>query len=373
MELFNTIFGWPLGWIMWFCYLVIRNYGLALIAFTIITKALLLPFAVKQQKSTIKMAVFKPKLDALQKMYGNNKEKLNEEMMKLYEKEGYNPMSGCLPMLIQFPILFGLIDVVYKPLTHILHLSNTEITAATDVAKSMMTNANTFTAQLQAVNFIQGGDPAMLEKFSALSAETIAKIQSVDFNFLGINLLQFPTLKMQDGQGFLPYFALLLIPILSGVTSLMLTLLQKHYNKATQPQQAGGMMNGMLYIMPLFSVYFAFLVPAAVGIYWLISNILMMVQAYFLNKKFNPEETARMVKEAEEAEKERQRKEKIEAKKKLAEKPSQADKAALTDEEKEELRKQALTEKELVAKRIAEARRRMEEKYGDAPSSDEKE
>ena len=123
------------------------------------------------------------------------------------------------------------------------------------------------------------------------------------------------------------------------------------------------------YIMPIFSAYFAFMVPAGVGMYWLISNVLMMVQAFFLNKKFNPEETARLVKEAEEAEKERQRQEKIEAKKKLAEKAAASGKS-MSEEEKEELRRQALSEKEAVAKKIAEARRRMEEKYGDAPSSD---
>ena len=363
MELINSIFGWPLGWIMWFCYLVVRNYGIALILFTLITKVLLLPFAVKQQKSTIKMAIFKPKMDALQKAYGNNKEKLQEEMMKLYEKEGYNPMSGCMPMLIQFPILFGLIDVVYKPLTHILRLS-------TNAAKDLLsTTANSFTAQLQVVQFIQSGDASVLAKFSELSAETIAKIQSIDFRFLGINLLEFPAWKMAEGQEFLPYFALLMIPILSGLTSLLLTLQQKHYSKATQPQQAGGMMNGMLYIMPLFSVYFAFMVPAGVGMYWLVSNLLMMVQAFFLNKKFNPEETARLVKEAEELEKEKQRQEKIEAKKKLAEKAQESGKT-ISEEEKDELRRQALSEKEAIARKIAEARRRMEEKYGDAPSSD---
>lgn len=370
MELINSIFGWPLGWIMWFCYLVVRNYGIALILFTLITKVLLLPFAVKQQKSTIKMAIFKPKMDALQKAYGNNKEKLQEEMMKLYEKEGYNPMSGCMPMLIQFPILFGLIDVVYKPLTHILRLSGEEITLATNAAKDLLsTTANSFTAQLQVVQFIQSGDASVLAKFSELSAETIAKIQSIDFRFLGINLLEFPAWKMAEGQEFLPYFALLMIPILSGLTSLLLTLQQKHYSKATQPQQAGGMMNGMLYIMPLFSVYFAFMVPAGVGMYWLVSNLLMMVQAFFLNKKFNPEETARLVKEAEELEKEKQRQEKIEAKKKLAEKAQESGKT-ISEEEKDELRRQALSEKEAIARKIAEARRRMEEKYGDAPSSD---
>ena len=120
MNFIYTVFGWPLGWIMYVCYLIVKNYGLALILFTLITKALQLPLAIKQQKSMMKTAIFKPQMDTLQRKYKNNREKLNEEMMKLYEKEHYNPMSGCLPTLISFPILFGMIDVIYKPITHII-------------------------------------------------------------------------------------------------------------------------------------------------------------------------------------------------------------------------------------------------------------
>ena len=104
MNFIYTVFGWPLGWIMYVCYLIVKNYGFALILFTLITKALQLPLAIKQQKSMMKTAIFKPQMEALQRKYKNNKEKLNEEMMKLYEKEHYNPMSGCLPSLISFPM-----------------------------------------------------------------------------------------------------------------------------------------------------------------------------------------------------------------------------------------------------------------------------
>ena len=82
---------------MWLCYLVVRNYAVALLLFTIITKLALFPHSLKQQKSMVKMKLFQPKVEELQKKYAKNKEKLNEETMKLYQEEGYNPMSGCLP------------------------------------------------------------------------------------------------------------------------------------------------------------------------------------------------------------------------------------------------------------------------------------
>ena len=93
----SQLFGIPLGWIMWLLYKVIPNYGIVLILFTILVKAALFPLSIKQQKSTAKMAVFQPKIDEINKKYANNKQKQQEEMMKLYEAHGYNPMSGWLP------------------------------------------------------------------------------------------------------------------------------------------------------------------------------------------------------------------------------------------------------------------------------------
>ena len=106
MQFIMKIFGWPLGFVMLGCYLLTgNNYALAITVFTIITKLALIPLSVKQQKEQAKMAIFQPKLKRIQEKYGNNKERYNEEIQKLYTEEGYNHMSGCLPSLIQFPIL----------------------------------------------------------------------------------------------------------------------------------------------------------------------------------------------------------------------------------------------------------------------------
>ena len=127
--------GTPLGWIMRFIYDFIQNYGFTLIIFTILVRMLMFPLSVKQQKSTAKMQVFQPKIQKLQKQYKNDKQRLQEETMKLYEEEGYNPMSSCLPLVINMVVLFGMIDVVYKPLKHLLGVSSDLVNQATELLK----------------------------------------------------------------------------------------------------------------------------------------------------------------------------------------------------------------------------------------------
>lgn len=109
----------PLGWIMKLCYELVSNYGIALLIFTLITRLVVFPLNIKQQKSTAKMSMLTPELEKLKKKYKNNKEKLNEETMKLYNKENANPMASCLPMIITLVILWSLIPVVYGPLTYV--------------------------------------------------------------------------------------------------------------------------------------------------------------------------------------------------------------------------------------------------------------
>lgn len=358
MNFIYTVFGWPLGWIMYVCYLIVKNYGLALILFTLITKALQLPLAIKQQKSMMKTAIFKPQMDALQRKYKNNREKLNEEMMKLYEKEHYNPMSGCLPTLISFPILFGMIDVIYKPITHIIRPGSGIIEKATEILTGLgMNTGNTMASQISVINSIQA-DPA---PWSELGADFIAKAQSMDFSFLGVNLAATPTL-MPNGQPMSVYLPLLLVPILSGITSLFISIQSQRQNKATMGDMAGGgMMKGMMYFMPLFSLWFAFQVPAGVGMYWLLSNVLTMVQTAILHKKFDPTAAIEAARAAEEAEREKEREER----RLLKEKKAQG--KQLDEKENEK----AMNAKELNAKKIAEARRRMAEKYGDVYTEDE--
>ena len=116
-----------LGWVLKLMYMLCSNYGVALILFTIIVKAILFPLTLKQQKSMMKTQKLQPILNELQQKYGNDKEKLNQETMKIYQKYKINPMSGCLPLLIQLPILLALYWVVRQPMVYIMGFGESEV------------------------------------------------------------------------------------------------------------------------------------------------------------------------------------------------------------------------------------------------------
>jgi len=339
MDFITSIFGIPLGYVMWGCYSLVKNYGVALILFTLLVKLILFPFSFKQQKGMIKMARMQPKLMELQKKYGNNKQKLNEEMMKMYEKEGYNPMAGCLPLLLQFPILFGVIDVVYKPLTHILRFSGEAITTATDIAKNVLGTAfNISTPQISVINAVMQNPGA----FSQLEGDFVSKIQGFDLSFLGINLGATPNSDF--------WSILLIVPILSGVTALIMSLVTM--KTSVTSQQAGGGSKLMMLLLPLFSLYIAFIVPTGVGIYWVFSNVFAIVQSLILYKLYNPKLIAEQMALEEEQAKERERQERIAARR-------------AAKEGDEEAKKKALSQKEINKERLKRARQLDAEKYGE--------
>ena len=371
MGFISELIGWPLGWVMWLGYQVLRNYGFALIFFTFVTKMIMFPLTLKQQKSSVKMALIKPKLDNIQKKYANNKEKLNEEMMKLYQEEGYNPMSGCLPLLIQFPILFGLINVVYNPLTHIIRLSKEVIEQGLEIARGMediLVNVS-----MPQISIIQGVK-AQPELFSSLlSPEQIQRISNFNMSFLGIDLTAVPTLALNT---------LLIIPILSGVTSFLISIQSMRQTETTAGEN-GNTMKGMMDIMPLFSLFFCFLVPAGVGLYWGISNVLSYLQSMYMNKKYNPQEMAEKARAEQAALEEAERQQRLENRKKARQEMAEyqaevdaAEQAAKGKKKKnveievpkapdEETIKKGMTAKEINRMKLAAARKRDAEKYGE--------
>ncbi len=380
MNFIYELFGTPLGWIMWLLYTLIRNYGICLILFTVLLKAALFPLSIKQQKSSAKMAVFTPKMNEIQKKYANNKEKQQQELMKFYEEHGYNPMSGCLPLFIQFPILFGIIDVVYKPLRHILRIPRDVISEMTEILAGTVQNLNTYQAELSIVSAVQ--NPEMVHLFSGIDPQYLEKIQNFDYTLFGLDL------------GLVPSFAfnwLLIIPILSGLTSLLTSIVSMRLNPSAsqQTQQSGCMMKGMMYGMPLFSLWITFSVPVGVGIYWIISNILAMLQSIILNKMYNPAKyKAEYEKELREAEEKKRIEREKRRRRKLA-KGEELDEEDMTEEERREKRRKEreariegkklenpdeperdpeaeyLTSKERNRRRLAEARKRDAEKYGE--------
>lgn len=348
VNLFAPV-GWVLGFIMYYINQLTHNYGITLILFSILVKVVMIPLGIKQQKGLISNARMQPKMKAIQKAYGNNKQKYSEELQKLYNEEGFSPMSSCLPMLIQFPILFGMLDVIYSPIKHMLRLPSETISKAIEIATGVLGagGMSNYSKEISVLNAVKL-DPAPF--IQGLGADITDKLSNFDFSLFGLFLGEQPSLTPGDKPIGL-YIVLLLIPILSGVTSLMMSLVTKQSTAASADGQMAGMTNSMLMMMPLMSVWISFVVPAGVGIYWLISNILSTVQSMVLNKIMNPAEEIAKAKAIEEELRERERLERIEQKKKAKEENSQSE--------------SNLSQKELTRRKLAAARKRDAERYGE--------
>lgn len=352
MSLFSII-GVPLGWVMHLIYQFVQNYGITLILFTILIRVLFIPLAIKQQKGMITTAKFKPKMDELQRKYGNNKERLNQEIMELYKQENYSPLSSCLPTLLQFPLLFGLIDVIYYPLKHMLRLPADVAAKATEIATEVLGAAgmSRYSSQISVINAVKSNPEPFI---AGIGADMTNQIRNFDFSFFGLNLGNTPTLMPAEGQDFGVYFVLLLIPILSGITSLLLSHITSSSNKGMMGDQAtNSMTTSMMLMMPLMSVYIAFQVPAGVGVYWLMTNCIMIAQTMLLNRFMNPAKIAAEAKAEAEVARERERVERIEAKKKAKE------------ERENGTAEETLSQKEINRQKLAAARKRDAEKYGE--------
>lgn len=137
MNALMNLIAIPLGWLMRGCYYLIKNYGLALLLFTFLTRLLMFPLNVKQQKSTARMAMLNPELEKLKKKYGKNQEKLQEEQMKLYAKANANPMMSCMPSLVSLVVIWALIPVVYGPLTYVTNLDKNDVERSNEMIKNI--------------------------------------------------------------------------------------------------------------------------------------------------------------------------------------------------------------------------------------------
>ena len=167
------ILGYPLGLIMRLLYNILHSYGWSLIIFTLLVKLVMVPLSIKQQKSSAKMAAIQPQMQEIQKMYAKNQQKMNEELQKLYQRENYNPAGGCLPMLITFLVLFGLIDVIYKPMTHILGMSSDLIAQAQGIMEGLGVAFSHYSPQTSIITSVQANP----EAYSALGQDFINAVR----------------------------------------------------------------------------------------------------------------------------------------------------------------------------------------------------
>lgn len=281
MNIIDTVLGTPLGYLMYICYILVNDYGLAIILFTLLSKIILFPISLSVQKNSIKLVKLKPELDEIKLRYDGDKEKIADEQLKVYEREKYSPALGCLPMLLQIPLVLGLISVIYNPITHLLHIDKASIAAlALKTGEILGIPELGAAAQIRIIEAVN--NPVYKAHFADLSgigADVISKIQGFRIDFLGLHLSATPS--------FSDFSLLLLVPVFAGLSALALCIFQNKAN-VLQREQSKASQWGMTAFMVAFSLYFAFIVPAGVGLYWIFSNIFAIVQLILLNKIYDP-------------------------------------------------------------------------------------
>ena len=333
------ILGWPLGYVMEWIYKLIPNYGWDIILFTLLINIVKIPLQTSQQKSMAKMSAFQPMIAEIQTKYKNKPEKQQEELMKLQQDFGYKPTAGCMPMLLNFLVMFGVIGVVYNPLERIFHISAAALTAA---GEALTASGVAFTAITRDTNIIAevvAGNSGVLGCFTAQQIATITEF-SQHMNFFGIDLTRIPKLGLSLD---------LVLPLLSVITMFLST----HISMKASGQEMQGSMKLTMYMMPLMYVFFCFTVPSAFSLYYVVSNILMTVQSLVMKKIYDPEKMKAEV-AAEMA-----------ARKKEQKRGVKSTTIKVTDEKTGEVVEKNISASEMNKRRLEYARKLDEERYKD--------
>lgn len=295
-EFLASLFGYLLS----FLYNIINNYGIAIILFTVIIKLLLLPLSIKQQRTMKKSAKIQEKMKVIQFKYKNDPEKMNQEVMELYKTEKMSPFSGCLTAIIQLLLLLSIFYLVKSPITYMEKIPTDSI--------------NNYISQLQE----EGKEVSkvypeidLIREYSWLKEKNpedpnIEKL-NLQMNFLGLDLSKIPQQNMTD-------YTVYIIPILyilsSFISIRMTTAMQQKQNKKKQQSLIDGetgqeeekkesenemdavmQTNKMMsWMMPIMSISIAFVAPLGLALYWLVSNILMIIERLILDKVIRQED-----------------------------------------------------------------------------------
>ncbi len=286
----------PFAWLVRLFYDLTNSYGVALILFTLVIKLIMLPFQMKSKKSMMRMSRVSGQMQELQKRYAKNQAKLQEEMQKLYEEEGVNPMSGCLWSFLPLPILMALYSIIRQPITHFMMLSKDVLQtvvqsvadAGVDLTNIVMMDKVTGAPALKdgLYQMAAYGQINLVKAVQEMGLSTPDGWFNVNYKFLGLDLTATPWEYIKNFTFTWAVIGVILIPILAGLSQFVFSKL----TMKTQPQAdaaGGASMKSMMYMMPLFSVYIAFIMPAALGVYWIAQSVFSLIQEAILNKTFS--------------------------------------------------------------------------------------
>ena len=301
---FGEIVAWPFAFLMRIFNQFTGSYAVALLLFALVVKLVMLPLSIKQQKTQIRSAKLRPKMAAIEKKYAGRTdrktlEKKQQEMMELQQREGVSPFGGCLPLLIQLPIIIILYGVVQNPLTHICRFSDTTISALRTIAEANGLAKNA--TEIALFNAIEQ-NPSL---YGAVEGFSSSAIESMNFSLFGLDLTATPT--------FSPISWLIIIPILTFVSSFLSMKISRKLmgnNPAAQANTPEMRTSNIIMdlMMPLMSFWFALRLPAALGVYWVYQSVLGVAQQFALSKAMPlptyTEEELRAIQRAEKAKQE---------------------------------------------------------------------
>ena len=323
VDIIQVPFGYLLSWL----YQLTTNYGVALIIFAIALKFILLPATAKGKKSTMKMSRLTPRIQAIQKKYAGDQQKINEATQALYREEGVSMGAGCLWSFVPLLILIPLYAVVRQPITYMLHESAdvaNQIVAVIKEKAPDLFGKNQYYDQMVAASVI----PQFAEELKGIVANP-ATLEGINFGFLGIDLGSVPTFNVFKWEVWKwANIGAFLLPVLSAGGQVMSMLISQRMNNSLVTDEKGvqdketaknsqANQNGkvMMYMMPLMSLWIGFTVPAALSLYWFVQGLVSTAMDMYLTKKYrkiyDAEDLVRLQKAMEEdaieAEKERVR------------------------------------------------------------------
>ena len=310
LSFFANIFGYVLKLL----YNIVGNYGWAIILFSILVKILMIPLSIKQQRTMKKNEIsikqqrtmkknekIQGELKQIQFKYKNEPEKLNQEMMELYKREGMSPFSGCLSSIIQIILLFSVFLLVRQPLTYMEKMNQDVISKMEQIVTENDSESKTAYQEIAVIQYARG-----LKNGNSVDENKISEIKdyieqaSLNMDFLGIDLTQVPTKNPKD-------FKVLIIPILYVVSSFISIRLsmasttkkkkeeKKLITDGTEEQEekynpTEDVNKTMGWMMPIMSVTIAIIAPLGLALYWLMNNILMIIERLVIDKYLNKEE-----------------------------------------------------------------------------------
>ncbi|MDR0889754.1 MAG: YidC/Oxa1 family membrane protein insertase [Oscillospiraceae bacterium] len=281
----------PFGYMLEFLYTFTTNYGVALILFSLAIKILFTPFTAKSKKSSMKMSRLQPKLKVLEAACGDDKALYQQETMKLYKEENVSMFGSCLWALIPMLVMLVLYAVIREPLKYLLHFNGDTIAAIKEAAANLQIDTAGYYWQYAAAQRIQEFAPHVEESIAA----ALEGVKNVNFTLLGIDLGQTPSWKVWAAETWSQVGGFLL-PVISGGMNMLSMFVSQRMNgsvardekgeidKEAAQKMPGGKM--MTYMMPLLSVWFGFIMPLGITVYWIAQSVFGIIQDFYLTKHY---------------------------------------------------------------------------------------